>query len=101
MLAGIFHESDLLIVEVMNRGIFDNLSVYDLVAVLSTLVYEPRGGDSGGALIEQNPQVLNQGQEFLIEVFHWPMQPFQRPVHHLAHDVGEDRVDVEYLELVH
>ena len=47
-LAGIFHESDLLIVEVMNRGILDNLSVNDLVAVLSTLVYEPRGGDSGG-----------------------------------------------------
>lgn len=46
-LAGIFHESDLLIVEVMSRGILDNLSVNDLVAVLSTLVYEPRGGDSG------------------------------------------------------
>ena len=47
-LAGIFHESDLLIVEVMSKGIFDNLSVNDLVAVLSTLVYEPRGGDTGG-----------------------------------------------------
>jgi ATP-dependent RNA helicase HelY len=47
-LAGIFHESDLLIVEVMNRGILDNLSVNDLVAVLSTLVFEPRGGDNGG-----------------------------------------------------
>jgi ATP-dependent RNA helicase HelY len=48
-LAGIYHESDLLIVEVMNKGILDNLSVNDLVAVLSTLVYEPRGGDSGGS----------------------------------------------------
>ncbi len=47
MLAGIFHESDLLIVEVMNRGVLDNLSVNDLVAVLSTLVFEPRGGDTG------------------------------------------------------
>jgi ATP-dependent RNA helicase HelY len=46
-LAGIFHESDLLIVEVMNRGVLDNLSVNDLVAVLSTVVYEPRGGDTG------------------------------------------------------
>ena len=45
MLAGIFHESDLLIVEVMNKGLFDNLSVNDLVAVLSTLVYEPVGVD--------------------------------------------------------
>jgi len=47
-LAGIFHESDLLVVEVMNRGVLDNLSVNDLVAVLSTIIYEPRGGDNGG-----------------------------------------------------
>jgi len=47
-LSGIFHESDLLIVEVMEKGILNGLSVTDLVAVLSTLVYEPRGGDSGG-----------------------------------------------------
>ena len=47
-LSGIFHESDLLVVEVMNRGILNGLSTNDLVAVLSTLVYEPRGGDSGG-----------------------------------------------------
>lgn len=44
-LAGIFHESDLLIVEIMNRGVLDNLSVNDLVAVLSTVIFEPRGGD--------------------------------------------------------
>ncbi len=47
-LSGIFHESDLLVVEVMNRGILNGLSTNDLVAVLSTLVYEPRGGDTGG-----------------------------------------------------
>ena len=47
-LAGIFHESDLLIVECMSRNIFNDLSVNDLVAVLSTLVYEPRGGDNSG-----------------------------------------------------
>jgi ATP-dependent RNA helicase HelY len=47
-LSGIFHESDLLVVEVMDRGILNGLSVNDLVAVLSTLIYEPRGGDSGG-----------------------------------------------------
>lgn len=47
-LSGIFHESDLLIVEVMERGVLNGLSVSDLVAVLSTLVFEPRGGDSGG-----------------------------------------------------
>ena len=48
MLAGIFHESDLLIVEAMSSGILRNLSLVDLVAVLSTLVFEPRGGDTGG-----------------------------------------------------
>lgn len=47
-LSGIFHESDLLIVEVMEKGILNGLAVNDLVAVLSTLIYEPRGGDSGG-----------------------------------------------------
>ena len=46
MLAGIFHESDLLVVEAMSRGIFDNLSMPDLVAVASALVFEPRGGDN-------------------------------------------------------
>jgi ATP-dependent RNA helicase HelY len=33
---------------VMDKGILNGLSVNDLVAVLSTLIYEPRGGDSGG-----------------------------------------------------
>ena len=49
MLSGIFHESDLLVVETIQKGIFDNLSVPDLVAVASTLIYEPRGGDTGPA----------------------------------------------------
>lgn len=47
VLSGIFHESDLLVVETMERGIFDNLSVSDLVGVVSTLIFEPRGGDTG------------------------------------------------------
>lgn len=47
MLSGIFHESDLLVVETINRGILNNLSVPDLVAVTSTLIFEPRGGDTG------------------------------------------------------
>ena len=45
MLSGIFHESDLLVVEAMSRGILDNLSMPDLVAVASALIFEPRGGD--------------------------------------------------------
>ena len=49
MLSGIFHESDLLVVETINRGVLNNLSVADLVAVTSTLIFEPRGGDTGPA----------------------------------------------------
>ena len=48
ILAGVFHESDLLVVEVLTSGILDNLSVPDLVACVSCLVFEPRGGDTGG-----------------------------------------------------
>ena len=48
-LSGIFHESDLLVVEVMDKGILNGLSINDLVAVLSTLIFEPRGGDTGAA----------------------------------------------------
>lgn len=47
VLAGIFHESDLLVVEVIMSGALDRLSVPDLVACVSMLVFEPRGGDSG------------------------------------------------------
>lgn len=47
VLSGIFHESDLLVVEVLMGGILDKLSVPDLVACVSCLVFEPRGGASG------------------------------------------------------
>ena len=56
-LAGIFHESDLLIVEAMSSGILRNLSVVDLVAVLSTVIFEPRGGDTGGPVRWPNDTV--------------------------------------------
>jgi ATP-dependent RNA helicase HelY len=75
VLSGIFHESDLLVVETMNKGIFDNLSVPDLVGVASTLIFEPRGGDTGPATrwpsdlvrqrfkrIEKLSQRLNEAQ---------------------------------------
>ena len=47
VLAGVFHESDLLVTEVLMGGILDRLSVPDLVACVSCLVFEPRGGASG------------------------------------------------------
>ena len=47
VLSGVFHESDLLVVEVLMSGILDKLSVPDLVACVSCLVFEPRGGATG------------------------------------------------------
>lgn len=44
-LAKIFHESDLLVVETITSSVFEGLSVTDLAAVVSCLVYEPRGAD--------------------------------------------------------
>lgn len=46
-LASIFHESDLLVVEVMSSGALSKLSPVDLVGVVSSLVFEPRGADAG------------------------------------------------------
>jgi len=48
MLAGVFHEADLLVVEAASRGVFDGLSPVDLAGVLSALVWEPRGGSESG-----------------------------------------------------
>jgi ATP-dependent RNA helicase HelY len=57
ILAGVFHESDLLIVEVLNSSILDNLTMPDLVAVLSSVVFEPRGGDQVGSMRGLNDTV--------------------------------------------
>lgn len=46
LLSRIFHESDLLIVEVLSSRVLDSLAPRDLVAVLSTLIFEPRGQDA-------------------------------------------------------
>ncbi|NND75868.1 MAG: DEAD/DEAH box helicase [Ilumatobacter sp.] len=42
MLARIFHESDLLVAEVVRTGLLDGLSAPDVAALVSTLVYEHR-----------------------------------------------------------
>jgi len=42
-LTAIYNESDLLVVEALTRGLFDNLDAPELAAVSSTLVFETRG----------------------------------------------------------
>ena len=60
MLAGVFHESDLLVVEILHSSILDNISMPDLVAVLSSVVYEPRGGEEVGSMRGLNDTVRNR-----------------------------------------
>jgi len=45
VLAGIFHECDILVAEAVERGIWDELSVPDLAGAVSALVYERRSSD--------------------------------------------------------
>lgn len=60
MLAGVFHESDLLVVEILHSSILDNLTMPDLVAVLSSVVFEPRGGEEVGSLRGLNDTVRHR-----------------------------------------
>jgi len=48
MLARIFHESDLLVAEVVRSGLLDDLSPSDLAALVSTLIYEHRSPEPPG-----------------------------------------------------
>ncbi len=45
ILAGVFHECDILIAEVVDRGLLDDLGVADLAASVSAFVYERRAAD--------------------------------------------------------
>jgi ATP-dependent RNA helicase HelY len=48
-LTAIYHESDLLVAEVLRSGLFDGLSVPETTALASTLTYEARGPGPGPA----------------------------------------------------
>ena len=45
VLAGIFHECDMLVAEAVERELFDGLSVPDIAGAVSSLVYERRSAD--------------------------------------------------------
>jgi ATP-dependent RNA helicase HelY len=46
MLARTFHESDLLVAEIVRSGVLDGLDAPDLAALVSTVVYEHRSSDA-------------------------------------------------------
>jgi ATP-dependent RNA helicase HelY len=46
LLTGIYNESDLLVAEAIERGLFDELDPVELATVLSATVYEARGPDA-------------------------------------------------------
>ena len=46
ILARTFHESDLLVAEIIRSGVLDGLSASDLAALVSTVVYEHRSSDA-------------------------------------------------------
>jgi ATP-dependent RNA helicase HelY len=45
-LARVYNEADLLVVEALRAGIFDHLDPPELAALLSTVIYEPRGPET-------------------------------------------------------
>ncbi len=46
LLSGVYHESDLLITEMLLNGHFDDLNAADMAALLSCVTYETRGADA-------------------------------------------------------
>ncbi len=69
VLAGIYHESDLLITEAVMAGHFDGLDEPSCAALLACCTYEPRGGD-----VPVEP--------------HWPAAPLRRRWERLSETHG-------------
>ena len=63
MLAGIFHESDLLVAECIRSGLLDDLDAPSLAGVVSVFVYEHRSPDEPLAPWFPNPTVRRRWQQ--------------------------------------
>lgn len=50
LLTGVYNESDLLVVEALQQGLFDDLDHAEVAAVCSTLVFETRGPEGPGTV---------------------------------------------------
>ncbi len=74
-LSRIYHESDLLVSEVLEAGLFDGLEPADLAAVVSSVIYEPRlsrggPGDRPAGTARQGRQVWDRFREIQQIAFH-------------------------------
>ncbi len=62
MLAGIFHETDLLVAEMLRGGVLDGLDAADLAAIVSCVVYEHRSPEPPAAPWFSSKQVRARWQ---------------------------------------
>jgi ATP-dependent RNA helicase HelY len=97
-LCRIYNESDLLVAEAMDQGVFDELDVPDLASVVSALVYESRGFEtdvrwpadrvrkSVGAIMRIFRRVREAEQEHRIELCREPDPGFAEQIWWWAKD---------------
>jgi ATP-dependent RNA helicase HelY len=94
VLAGIFHESDLLVAEAVRSGVFDDLAPPTLAAVASALTYEPRRAEEGGGTIDAAVAaplglLIGLAEEIRAEERRLGLRRTRRPEAGLAAAVGE------------
>ncbi len=66
ILAGIYHESDLLVAEALADGLFDGLDAPELAAVVSSCTFETRPGR--GAVVSSPPKALRSRLQAVVDV---------------------------------
>jgi len=70
VLAGVFHESDILIAEAISQGLFDGLKPVDLAAAVSCVVYERRNSDQDDLPYPSNKcrEVVERVEDLSMEI---------------------------------
>jgi ATP-dependent RNA helicase HelY len=94
VLAGIYHESDLLVAEALRGGVFDELPPPTLAAVASALTFEPRraeegGGTIGEAVAARLGELVGLAEEIRAEERRLGLRRTRRPEAGLTAAVGE------------
>ncbi len=84
MLARMFHESDLLVVEALRLGLFDGLDAANLAGLASTFVYEHRSPDDPPAPWFPNGEVRNRWRD--VELLSYDLRRLEQ-----SHGLSEHR----------